>query len=99
MDEDHFHFQTKTHQCKPILRLVLRGLGLFHATASRVSHISECNRCKLVGVFDLTAQRRTKRAIESSRLLRTLSNRSRGCQTPIAASSQTHLSAAGLLAH
>ncbi len=34
--------------------LHLRGLGCFYATASRVSHISECNRCKLVGVFDLT---------------------------------------------
>ncbi len=34
--------------------LHLSGLGRFHATASHVSHISECNRCKLVGVFDLT---------------------------------------------
>ncbi len=31
--------------------LHLRGLGRFH---SRVSHISECNRCKLVAVIDLT---------------------------------------------
>ncbi len=53
-----------------------------------------CNRCTSRCVRLDAVLRRTKRAIEI-RLLRMLSNRSRGCQTPIdlcgAASSQTHL--------
>ncbi len=95
-------FNLKQKRTSVNAALHLRGLGRIHTTASRVSHISESNRCKLVGVFDLTktdcADRlvyySTKRAIES-RLLRMLRNRSRGWQTLIdlrhAASSPTHL--------
>ncbi len=84
------------------IALHLRRMARIHTTASRVSHISECNWCKLVGVLvlmqtdcsDRSVYYSTTRAIVC-RLLHMLSKRSRGYQILIdlhgAAYSRSHL--------
>ncbi len=87
------------------IALHLRRMARIHTTASRVSHIFECNWCKLVGVLvlmqtdcsDRSVYYSTTRAIVC-RLLHMLSKRSRGYQILIlnhhlrgAAYSRSHL--------